>query len=75
MEHFSFEIFAQLQCATTNRPMRHAWRMRRRLATPDVGKGRFGLKGNAKKQAESVISKCVGENCPFKFFDIQIFAK
>ena len=69
MEHFSFEIFAQLQCATTNRPMR------RRLATPDVGKGRFGLKGNAKKQAESVISKCVGENCPFKFFDIQIFAK
>ena len=34
---FHLKYFPQLQCATTNRPMRHPWRMRRRLATPDIG--------------------------------------
>ena len=33
---FHLKYFPQLQCATTNRPMRHAWRMRRRLATPGL---------------------------------------
>ena len=43
---FHLKYFPQLQCATTNRPMHHAWSMRRRLATPELNHSKKSILTN-----------------------------